>query len=259
MPTALITGASSGIGLELAKCFAKDKHNVILAARSEDKLQDLATQLRSEYAIESHVIPADLSQQNAASSLFEKVKESNLHVDYLINNAGIGDYDLFHKADWLKLETMINLNMLSLTHLTHLFLPAMIEKGGGRIMNVASTAAFQPGPTMAVYFATKAYVLSFSEALRYELRKKNITVTCLAPGATKSEFQSTAAMEESDFVKNSMATSEEVAKFGYKALMAGKGTVVHGAANRFLAFGTRLLPRQTLAAATEKIMGKIED
>ena len=216
--TALITGASSGIGLELAKIFAGDKHDLVLVARSGDKLNELATELRKEN-ISVEVIVADLSLPNAAEDLFNAVQQKNIIIQFLVNNAGFGDFGFFTEANWKKTERMINVNITALTHLTHLFLPSMIKNGYGRILNLASTAAFQPGPLMSVYYATKAYVLHFSEAIGNELKDTGVKVTALCPGATESGFQAASNMEESRLVKGrKLPTSKEVAEFGYKAM-----------------------------------------
>jgi uncharacterized protein len=256
MQTALITGASSGIGLEMAKIFADNKVNLVLVARSADKLNQLATELGSK-GITVNVMAKDLSNYNTAKELYDWCSQQNIHIDYLVNNAGFGDFGFFHESDWKKQEQMINLNITTLTYLTRLFLPAMVQKGNGRIMNVASTAAFQPGPTMSVYYATKAYVLHFSEAISNELKNKGVTVTALCPGATESGFQSAAAMEESKLVKGKkLPTSAEVAAYGYKAMMKGKRVAIHGFMNKILANSVRFMPRGVVLAVTRKMQDK---
>lgn len=257
MKTAVITGASSGIGLELAQLFAQDGIAPTLVARSETKLQQLADKLKDEYGVEAQVIPMDLSKQEAPEQLFKACEERQLEVDYLINNAGFGDFGEIHQTDYQKMGNMIMLNIFALTALSRLFSQAMVERGQGHILNVASTAAFQPGPTMAVYFATKAYVLSFSEGIRHELKKYGIYVTCLAPGATETGFQESADLEGSGLFKDKkLPSAQEVAAFGYKAMKKGKGTVVHGTLNRFLAFTTRFTPRSVTAKISEQLMKK---
>jgi short-subunit dehydrogenase len=242
--TALITGASGGIGLELAKLFAKDKINLLLVARSGNKLAALAGSFEQQYGITAKWLATDLTAATAAQEVFDYCRNNQLSVDYLVNNAGFGDFGFFAESDWTKQLQMINLNITTLTHLTRLFLPGMIEKRFGKIMNVASTAAFQPGPTMSVYYATKAYVLSFSEAISNELEKKGVTVTALCPGATESGFQQAAAMEESRLVKGKkLPSSEEVAEYGYKAMMRGKVVAIEGWKNAALVFSTRFSPR----------------
>lgn len=168
--TALITGASGGIGYELAKVFASNGYNLILVARSTDKLQQIQTELAQSHNIQTHVISQDLSQADSPLTLFDQIQQQGLAVDVLVNNAGFGDYGPFASADWSKQGALLQLNMVTLTQLTRLFLPPMLERGSGKILNVASTAAFQPGPFMATYYASKSYVMSFTEALAHELQ-----------------------------------------------------------------------------------------
>ena len=241
---ALITGASGGIGLELAREFAKHGINVILVARSEIKLHAIATLLQKEFKVKVKVIVKDLSIIEEVEALYQQIKYENIVVDYLVNNAGFGDYAYFHEADWNKLYEMINLNITALTRLSYLFVKDMVQSGFGKIMNVSSTAAFQPGPTMAVYYATKSYVLFLSEAMANELADKGVTVTALCPGATESGFQSAAALEESRLVKGrKLHTSAEVAAYGYKAMMKGKMVAIHGLMNTMMAESIRFTPR----------------
>lgn len=255
--TALITGASSGIGLELAKEFAAQKDNLILIARSKAKLEEMAKALTSKYGVNVQVLAIDLSEMNSAQKVFDYCQQNNLKVDYLINNAGFGDFGLFAESNWEKQLQMINLNITTLTHLTHLFLPAMIKNKYGRIMNVASTAAFQPGPTMSVYYATKAFVLHFSEAIANELEGSGVTVTALCPGATESGFQSAAAMEESKLVKGKkLPTSAAVAAYGYGAMMQGKKVAIHGMMNYLMANSVRFAPRGMVLKMVRMIQDK---
>lgn len=259
MPTALITGASSGIGLEFAKIFAAQKNNLVLIARSANKLNELADTLKQQYDIMVRVIAADLSKMDEVQQVYSTCKEEGIVIDYLINNAGFGDFGFFIENDWSKTEQMIDLNMKSLTKLCYLFAPDMVVRKSGRILNVASTAAFQPGPTMAVYYATKSYVLFFSEALSNELKNFGVTVTCLCPGATESGFQAAAAMEESALIKGKkLPTSTEVALFGYKAMMKGKLTVIHGWMNFLLANSIRFTPRAWVLPIVRKIQGSAD-
>jgi uncharacterized protein len=181
MATALITGASSGIGLELAKVFAANKINLVLVARSESKLNELANEVKQQ-GVTVNVLAKDLSSYNTAKEIFDWCGQQNIQIDYLVNNAGVGDFGFFHESEWKKQEQIINLNITALTYLTHLFLPDMVKRKNGKVLNVASTAAFQPGPTMSVYYATKAFVLHFSEAIANELEKTGVTVTALCPG-----------------------------------------------------------------------------
>ena len=224
--TALITGASSGIGYELAKVHAAKQGNLVLVARREDKLNELKDELEKEFGVQVLVLARDLIKPGVSEDIYTSVKEKGIRVDYLINNAGFGDFGFFHETEWEKEEAMIDLNMKVLTHLTKLFLPDMVKHGSGKIMNVASTAAFQPGPLMAIYYATKHYVLAFSEAIANELNGTGVTVTTLCPGATQSEFVDTANLKESLLFKRmKLATSEQVAKFGYKKMIKGKKNI----------------------------------
>ena len=245
MKTALITGASSGIGLELARLFAQNKTNVVLVARSEGKLRELAQELNKQYGVQVRIITKDLSQYGAAQAVYDQLKTQQIAVDYLVNNAGFGDFGFFHESDWAKQEMMINLNITALTHLTRLLVTDMVQRKSGKILNVASTASFQPGPLMAVYYATKAYVLFFSEAIANELADKGVTVTALCPGPTESGFQNAAAMEQSRLVKGKkLPTSAEVALYGYKAMMRGEEVAIHGLMNWLTAQSVRFTPRK---------------
>lgn len=254
MTTALITGASSGIGLEMARLMAADKVDLVLVARSEDKLQVLADELKSKHDVAVQVVAVDLATLDAAQHIVDAL--AGKPVDYLVNNAGFGDFGAFVERDWAKLNQMVQLNITALTQLTHLLLPAMQARGSGRILNVASTAAFQPGPWMAVYYATKAYVLSFSDALSYELRQSGISVTTLCPGATTSGFQALAEMENSKLVRGKkLPTADEVARFGYQKMLAGRGVVIHGLINWLLAQSVRITPRAIILRFVDLVSG----
>lgn len=256
MKTAIITGASSGIGFELAKIFAANQTNLVLVARSETKLVALKNEL-AHSNVDIHVIALDLSQQDSANILFDYCNSKQLQIDYLINNAGFGDYGQFVSGNWKKQEEMIRLNIQTLTHLTHLFLPSMTKRKYGRIMNVASTAAFQPGPLMSVYYATKAYVLSFSEAIASELEGTVVTVTALCPGPTESGFVDAAAMGESKIIKGrKLPTSHDVAEYAYKAFMKGEVVAIHGFLNTLLATGVRFVPRSLVRKLIKLIQDK---
>ena len=257
MATALITGASSGIGLELARIFAENGVDVILSARSEDKLQALAKEVMATHNVKAEVIACDLSEVGAAQSLYDAVKSRGLGVDYLVNNAGFGVYGAFQDTAWQDEGAMLQLNVVALTHLTKLFMPDFITRGSGRILNVASTASFQPGPLMAAYFASKAYVLSFSEAIAYELKGTDITVTALCPGATATGFQDAAGAKGSRlFETRTLPTGADVAKYGYKVMMRGKRVAVHGLINRILAQSNRLAPRKLSMAITRMLIAR---
>ncbi len=256
MKTALITGASSGIGLEFAKIFAAAKNNLVLVARSEGKLKELSNELQSKHGITVKVIAADLSKMEEVQKVYDICKESNIQIEYLINNAGFGDFGFFIEGDWVKTEQMLDLNIKSLTKMCRMFIPEMVQRKSGKILNVASTAAFQPGPTMAVYYATKSYVLFLSEAIYNELQGTGVNVTCLCPGATESGFQNAAAMGESNLVKGKkLPSAKEVAEFGYKALMNNKMTVIHGLYNYIMANAIRFTPRKMVLSLVRKIQG----
>jgi len=240
MPTALITGASSGIGLDLAHLFAQDGHDVVLVARSEDKLRELATELERKHKIAAHVIVADLTRPDAPQHIFERAPA----IDILVNNAGFGTSGKFADADLRTELEMIQVNVTALTHLTKLFLGPMLQRGHGRILNVASTAAFQPGPLMAVYYATKAYVLSFSEAIAEELRGTGVTVTVLCPGPTATGFQKNANLGSETLLKVMRPVSSmSVARAGYHALMRGQRVVIPGLKNKIGVQSIRMTPR----------------
>jgi short-subunit dehydrogenase len=250
-PTALITGASGGIGEEFARLFAASGHDLVLVARSAGKLEALARALAEEHGIAARVIAADLSDPAAPAKIAREL--DGVAIDVLVNNAGYGLYGEFTETELKEELDMIQLNLVALTHLTKLFLPGMVARKSGRILNVASTAAFQPGPLMTVYYATKAYVLSFSEGIAEELRGSGVTLTALCPGPTKTGFQAGAKMEASKLVRGKdIMGSAEVAKIGYAALMKGKRVVIPGAKNRFLAQSVRFLPRSTVVKAVKK-------
>jgi short-subunit dehydrogenase len=257
MTTALITGASNGIGLELAKIHASKGGNLVLVARNKTKLDELKSELEKQYKVSVYTIGKDLSLINAAQEVFDETQKAGIQIDYLINNAGFGDFGMFVDADWKKEEQMINLNITTLTQFTKLYLKEMVKRKSGKIMNVASTAAFQPGPVMAVYFATKAYVLNFSEAVDNEVRDKGVTITTLCPGPTESGFQAAATMEESNLVKGrKLPSSKEVAEYGYAAMLKGKTVAIHGFLNYILANSVRFTPRALVVKLTRKIQDK---
>jgi uncharacterized protein len=252
--TALITGASGGIGLELARIFAKNGHNVVLVARSEDKLHQLATELQ-QYGVQVQVLAADLSRTTEVERVYNTLQNST--IDFLVNNAGFGDYGKFYQTDWNKESEMLDLNIKSLTYLTKLFVKDMVQRGSGKIMNVASTAAFQPVPTMAVYSATKAYVLNFSEAIHAELEGTGVTVTALCPGPTESGFSKAASMEDTKIFKGKrLPSSAEVAQFGYHALMEGRAVAVHGLLNKLMAASAQLAPRALVRKMVKRMQSQ---
>lgn len=252
--TALITGASSGIGLEFTRIFAREKYNLIITARREQELITLKKELESRYGISVEVFAADLSKENTPEELYSFCSRNGNTIDVLVNNAGIGDYGFFHTSDWEKTATMIDLNIKSLTHLTRLFLPGFIDKKKAYILNVASTAAFQPGPLMSVYYATKHYVLAFGEAISNELNGTGVVVSTLCPGPTDSEFQSTANMQKSKLFKLfPVADSKAVAEYGYKSMIREKRVAVYGFMNKIGRFSTRLLPGSLLTSVVRFI------
>ncbi|QEE16681.1 SDR family NAD(P)-dependent oxidoreductase [Promethearchaeum syntrophicum] len=257
MKYALITGASGGIGYELAKIFAKNNINVVLVARSEQKLMNLAKLLEEKNKIKTIVITKDLSLNDAALEVYNELKEKNIHVEYLINNAGFGIWGKFHETEWEGEKEMLNLNIIALTQFTKLFVKDMVKNGSGRIMNLGSNASFQPTPLLSMYAATKAYVLSFSEGIANELQGTGVSVTVLCPGATKTGFQEKADVQESNIVKGKkLPTAKSVANFGYKVMMKGKTTKMHGIKNRFLTFLVRFAPRKVVPKISRKFMEK---
>ncbi|MBI4032650.1 SDR family oxidoreductase [Candidatus Berkelbacteria bacterium] len=254
---ALVTGATSGIGWELAKLLAKDGYELVLVARDKKRLSERAESLKREFNAESLVIAADLSDIKSPERIVGALKD--VEVDVLVNNAGFGDYGPFAQSDVVKQHAMIEVNVAALTVLTRLLLPGMVARKQGKILNLASTAAFQPGPLMAVYYATKAYVLSFSEALAEELHDTGVTVTALCPGPTRSEFQEDSGIKRIRLVAGrSLATSAEVAKTGYRAMLAGKPLVIHGADNTLGAFFVRFLPRSWVRRGVHWLHGEAE-
>jgi uncharacterized protein len=244
--TALVTGASGGIGEDLARELAARQYNLVLVARSSDKLEALGQELRQKYGIESTAIAMDLSTPDAAERLTRELESRQLSIDVLINNAGFADYGEFWILDANKTAQMLHLNITTLTMLSRLLLPGMVARKKGRIMNVASTAAFMPGPLMSVYYASKNYVLAFSEGLGEELSGTGVTVTALCPGPVETGFQARAAMENSKLLKNPMnpmMTSQEVAKQGIAALERGQRVIIPGTMNQILALVPRWMPR----------------
>ena len=256
-PVALITGATSGIGRALAERFAQDGHELILVARNETRLATARRDLEMAYDVPVSDCPLDLTQPDAPETLLHHLAIENADVDALVNNAGFATYGPFAETDLTSQLGMIQLHVQALTHLTHLLLPGMIERGRGRILNVASTAAFQPGPSMSVYFATKAYVLSFSEALHAEVRRHGITVTALCPGPTSTEFFKRAAMERSGLTSKRLVMEvNPVVEAGYHGLMNGKRVVVPGWKNKLGAFLARRAPQRLVLALSERLVGR---
>ena len=251
---ALITGASAGFGHELAKLFARDRHDLILVARREDRLREIADELSSAHGIEVTPLPCDLARPGAARGLHEQIAERGLEVEYLVNNAGFGTFGPFVETDPTSTMNLLNLNMGALTELTALLLPAMVERGSGRIMNVASLAAYPPGPLMATYYASKAYVLHFSEALAEELVETPVTVTALAPGPSPTEFQKAAGMESSNLIRSrGVMSAESIVEAGYRGMMSGKRVVIPGIRNKLLSYAIRIAPRRFVTKSVYRL------
>ncbi len=260
--TALITGASSGIGYELAKLFAKDGYDLILTARRLERLNHLKESIEATISdIKITTFTEDLSEENSAEELFRKVKEQNLNVDILINNAGMGDLSYFANSDIKRLSTMLHLNINSLSKLSRLFINDLKSSAQGALINIASTASFQPVPLMAAYAATKAYVKSFSLALMAELKEdktNKIQVLCICPGVTETEFFASANANPLGLPEGFIASSEEVAEFTLDTLKKGKsGVAVHGKMNSFVALLSRVLPVNLSNAVGLYIMKKL--
>lgn len=252
---ALVTGASRGIGLELARVLARNGHDLVLTARSEDELLAHAQELEGEHRVSVRVIAADLGDPEAPARIKRELDEAGIAVGILVNNAGFGSQGPFHEMELAAQLDMVRVNVEAVTHLSGLFLPDMIRRGGGRLLQVASTAAFQPGPLMAVYYASKAYVLHFSEAIAEEVREKGVTVTTLCPGPVATGFQERARMEKAALASGAvpMLSARLVAEEGYRGMMRGKRIVVPGFMNKLGVWGVRLTPRKVVAKITRML------
>lgn len=252
--TVLITGASRGIGYELALLFAKNSYRLVLVSRSKDKLKEIQKYFTAVYRIEVIVIAKDLSLPNAAIEIFDELQDQKITVDVLVNNAGIGFFGNFNDADSLQISQIMQINIVALTELTKLILTGMVIRKEGKILNVSSLAAFQPGPFMAVYYASKAYVQSFSEAIACELKGTGVTVTTLCPGPTKSGFQSNVGSENSTISRlHLLSSAEEVAYYAYKELHAGKIIAIPGFLNTSIVFMAKIIPLKTGARIIRKL------
>ncbi|HEX2985051.1 MAG TPA: SDR family oxidoreductase [Ignavibacteriales bacterium] len=251
--TALITGASGGLGREFAKLFAENGYNLVITGRREDKLKSLAGVLKP-YDISCDIIVKDLSDPKAPKELFDELKQKNIHIDVLVNNAGFGVSGSFAEADIEKQLAMIQTNIASLTHLTKLAIDEMNKKGKGKILNIGSTGSFAPCPSIAVYCATKAYVLSFSEAIAYELEGTGITVTALCPGPTETGFAEAAGVVNAKSFKSGVMKAADAAKVGYEALMKKQPMVVAGLQNKLLTQSIRFSPRGLVTRISAFIM-----
>ncbi len=254
-PTALVTGASSGIGLELARAAAADGFDLVLVARNREALERLAEELRAAHGVAARVLAADLADPAAPRKIVAELEAAGVCVDALVNNAGVGTWGRFDELDPEGELRTLQVDILALTHLARLFLPGMVRRGGGRVLNVASTAAFQPGPLMATYYAAKAYVLSFSEALAAELAGTGVTVTVLCPGPTRSDFQRRAGMEGVRVASGFpvMQSSAAVARAGWRAMRRGTRVVIPGLLNRALVQSVRLGPRRLVTAIAHRL------
>jgi len=258
--TALVTGASSGIGYELTKLLARDGYGLVLVSSNRDKLTRVAKEVEDTYQVPVRVIVKDLSQADAAKEVFEELERDAVSVDVLINNAGFGGYGYFYKTDLTHELNMIQCNVVSIVQLTKLFLHGMITRGSGRVMNVASTAAFQPGPLMTIYYATKAFVLSFSEALSSELNGTGVSVTALCPGPTKTEFGKRAGIDRTRLLNMGISqTADVVAKKGYRGLMKGTPLVIPGIFNKLGSFSLRFMPRRLVPFVVKKVQKEVFD
>jgi short-subunit dehydrogenase len=251
--TALVTGASSGLGLELARLFAGDGHDVVLVARRKPELEVLAARLVAERGVKAHVIPEDLSDAAAPVRLVAELGRRGLDIEFLVNNAGFGARGPFVELELKRQLDMIQVNIATLAHLTALLLPGMIARKSGRILNLGSTAGFQPGPGMAVYYATKAFVNSFTEALAFELRGTGVTATLSCPGATLTEFGAVADSGRSRLFKAGAMAAAPVAAAAYRAMMSGRTTIIHGARNKAVIQVQRLAPRAAVRAVAARL------
>jgi uncharacterized protein len=254
--TVVITGASSGIGLELAQFFARDGYRLVLVARNRAALRELGDQLQSRYSVEVRISPKDLAHPAAPIELFQELQEAGIVLDVLVNNAGFGGSGAFLETDWNNEAEMMQVNMVALTHLTKLFLP-QIRAREGKVMNVASVAAFLPGPFMNIYYATKAYVLHFSEALAEELSGTGTTVTCLCPGPVETGFQKRAHMTDTNLARSPLLVDvKEVARAGYEGMKQGKRLVIPGWKNRLAIESLRLSPREMVTKVAARMQKK---
>ena len=252
-PTALITGASAGIGAELAKVFAAHDHDLVLVARRRDALEALAGTLEGKHGVTATVIVDDLGDPEAPERIFAAVRDARIEVDVLVNNAGFGLGGEFSETPIEREITMVQVNVTALMHLTKLFVAPMLKRRAGYVMNVASTAAFFPGPLQSVYYASKAFVLSFSQAVAEELAPSGISVTCLCPGPTETEFAQVAGMKSVRLPNLDVADAADVAEFGYQALMSGTRVAVPGAKNKLVVQAQRFVPRRLVARAMERM------
>lgn len=251
---ALVSGASSGIGKDIAEVLAERGCNVIVVARRKEKLNELAKNIKSTFGVNAKIIVADLSTKDAPLEVYNKVKKMKIDIDILVNNAGYGIHGDFIDGEWEAHRNMLELLIISLTYITRLFVGDMVKRGTGHIMQVASTGAFQPTPGLSDYAAAKSYVLNFGEALNYELRKTGVKVSILCPGATITEFGDVANVEDTSFYKLTQMTSRKVAEIGVKKMLRGKTIIVTGGFNRFNSWLVQRMPRKWVTAVVAKLM-----
>lgn len=253
--TALITGASGGLGLEFAKILAKKKYDLVLVARNEGKLYALKNDLETEYNIAVYLYASDLSVVDAALDVFNFTLEHDIKIDILINNAGFGDSGSFAESEWEKQYEMVQLNVIALMQLTHCFLNPMIEQGHGKILNMSSVAAFCAGPNMSIYYATKEFVRSFSEAVAEEVKGTGVTVTAFCPGPTATGFEQAAAMDKGSAMFRKAAKAEDVAKAGVRALKKGKVLSYYGGYTKCMSILCRIVPRSVARKYAARMNG----
>lgn len=253
-PTALVTGASGGIGYELARLLAQDGHNLILVSRNQTRLEKAAEDIENECGNRVAVLAKDLAAPESPVELFDAIRETRVEIDVLVNNAGFGINGAFHERPLQEQIEMVQLNTTSLVHLTGLFLPEMVARQRGKIVNISSIAGFQPGPFMAIYYATKAFVTSFSEAIAAELIDTGVTVTAVCPGPTVTDFQKRAGNEDSNLNRGyMMMDAPTVARIAYNGVKKNKTLVITGARNKLLVYGGRLLPRSVVINMTRSL------
>lgn len=251
---ALITGATGGLGKEFAKLFARDGYNLLLTARKEENLSVIKNELEQTYGVTAEILPCDLKESGAAEKIYSFAKEKQAEVTALVNNAGFGDFCEFYLANGEKISDMVQVNVAVPVALTRLFLPDMVQRKSGLVLNVASVAAFAPGPLMSVYYASKAFLLSFSEGLYEEVKKYGVKVTALCPGPTQTGFESAAELGNSGLFKNlKIASAEKTAAFGYKKAKKGKAVAIHGCSNRILTFIMKISPRALVRKCVYRI------
>ena len=254
--TALITGASGGLGLEFARLCAIDGDDLVLVARSKGKLDAIAEELSSKYGVQVTLFPCDLSAKDAALEVYEYTQSKGLNVDILINNAGFGDAGPFAYSDWKKQYNMVQLNITALMQMTHIFIKPMLERGYGKILNMSSVAAFSAGPDMSIYYASKEFVRSFSEAVAEEVKGNGVTVTAFCPGPTATGFEKAASMESKSTMFKHAASADQVASVGYAAMMKGKVLSYCGMLVKTANIGSRLLPR-SISRKCARYMNKL--